>query len=116
MTQSDPQQFLERFFGEGNAIQWSQYAASLPTDAIRVSLEPWIVRFQQQQSPYCLPRVDSTSQQTSWYVLCTDSRQTRSVRESLPLLDARYGDAFHSPMGRVTSTQVVARFRNIISG
>ncbi len=83
MTQSDTQQFLECFFGEGNAIQWSQYAASLPTDAIRVSLEPWIVRFQQQQSPYCLPRVDSTSQQTSWYVLCTDSRQTRSVRESL---------------------------------
>ena len=83
MTQSDPQQFLERFFGDGNAIQWSQYAASLPTDAIRVSLEPWIVRFQQQHSPYCLPRVDSTSQQTSWYVLCTDSRQTRSVRESL---------------------------------
>lgn len=83
MTHSDPQQFLERFFGDGNAIQWSQYAASLSTDAIRISLEPWIVRFQQQQSPYCLPRVDTTSQQTSWYVLCTDSRQTRSVRESL---------------------------------
>ena len=83
MTHSDPQQFLEHFFGNGNAIQWSQYAASLPTDAIRVSLEPWIVRFQQQQSPYCLPRVDTTSQQTSWYVLCTDSRQARSVRETL---------------------------------
>ncbi len=83
MTHSDPQQFLERFFGDGNAIQWSQYAASLPTDAIRVSLEPWIVRFQKQQSPYCLPRVDTTSQQTSWYVLCMDSRQSRSVRETL---------------------------------
>ena len=83
MTHSDPQQFLEHFFGNGNAIQWSQYAASSPTDAIRVSLEPWIVRFQQQQSPYCLPRVDATSQQTSWYVLCTDSRQARSVRETL---------------------------------
>ncbi len=80
---SDPQQFLENFFGNGNAIKWSRYAASSPTDAIRVSLEPWIVRFQQQQSPYCLPRVDATSQQTSWYVLCTDARQTRSVRETL---------------------------------
>ncbi len=79
----DPQQFLEKFFGDGNAIQWSRYTASLPSDAIRVSLEPWIIRFQKQQSPYCLPRVEVTSQQTFWYVLCTDARQARSVRETL---------------------------------
>ncbi|MBX3418333.1 MAG: hypothetical protein KF851_12075 [Pirellulaceae bacterium] len=83
MRQSDSQQFLETFFGNGNAIQWSQYATSSPTDAIRVSLEPWIVRFQRQHSPYCLPRVDATSKQTSWYVLCTDARQARSIRETL---------------------------------
>jgi hypothetical protein len=81
--QSDPQQFLENFFGDGNAIQWSRYAASSPTDPIRTSLEPWITRFQKQQSPYCLPRVEVNSQQTFWYVLCTDARQTRSVRETL---------------------------------
>jgi hypothetical protein len=83
MTHSDPQQFLEKFFGSGNAIRWSKYVASSTTDSIRVSLEPWIVRFQKQQSPFCLPRVDTSSQQTSWYVLCTDSRQARSVRETL---------------------------------
>ena len=83
MTHSGQQQFLEIFFGKGNAIKWLQYAASSPTDAIRVSLEPWIIRFRQQQSPYCFPRVDATSQQTSWYVLCTDARQTRSIRETL---------------------------------
>jgi hypothetical protein len=83
VIQSDPQQFLKNFFGDGNAIQWSRYAASSPTDAIRISLEPWIIRFQKQQSPYCLPRVEVTSQQTLWYVLCTDARQVRSVRETL---------------------------------
>lgn len=83
MIHSNPQQFLENFFGDGNAIQWSRYAASSHTDAIRISLEPWIIRFQKQQSPYCLPRVEVTSQQTLWYVLCTDARQARSVRETL---------------------------------
>lgn len=83
MTQINPQQFLESFFGEGNAIQWTKYQASAPTDAIRTSLEPWVVRFQKQQSPFCLPRVNAESQQTSWYVLCCDSRQARSVRETL---------------------------------
>lgn len=83
MTPSDLQEFLERFFGEGNAIRWSQYLSSTPGDAIRILLEPWISRFQKQQSPFCLPRVNASSQQTTWYVLCTNSRQARSVRETL---------------------------------
>ncbi|MEI7698897.1 MAG: protein DpdD [Planctomycetia bacterium] len=83
MTPSDLQEFLERFFGEGNAIRWSQYLSSTPGDAIRILLEPWISRFQKQQSPFCLPRVNASSHQTTWYVLCTNSRQARSVRETL---------------------------------
>jgi hypothetical protein len=83
MTLSDPQQFLEKFFGIGNAIQWYRYTASSPTDAIRILLAPWIIRFQQQESPYCLPRVDVNTQLTTWYVLCTDAKQTRSVKETL---------------------------------
>jgi hypothetical protein len=83
MTPSDFEEFLARFFGEGNAIRWSQYLSSTADDAIRNLLEPWISRFQKQQSPFCLPRVDASSQQTTWYVLCTNSRQARSVRETL---------------------------------
>ena len=83
MTPSDLQEFLERFFGEGNEIRWSQYLSSTPDDRIRISLEPWISRFQKRISPFCLPRVEASSQQTAWYVLCTNSRQARSVRETL---------------------------------
>lgn len=83
MTQILPQSFLELFFGEGNAIKWSNYETSAPTDQIRSLLEPWVVRFQKNQTPFCLPRVNTESKQTSWYVLCVDSRQVRSVRETL---------------------------------
>lgn len=83
MTSLDLQQFLEKFFGDGNAIRWSKYVDSAPNDSIRVSLEPWIRRLQKQQSPFCLPRVNATSKQTTWYVLCIDSREARSIRESL---------------------------------
>ena len=83
MTQIQPQDFLELFFGEGNATKWSNYETSAPTDQIRSSLEPWVVRFQKNQSPFCLPRINAESNQTSWYVLCVDSRQVRSVRETL---------------------------------
>jgi len=83
VTSLDLQQFLEKFFGDGNAIRWSKYVDSAPNDSIRVSLEPWIRRLQKQQSPFCLPRVNATSKQTTWYVLCIDSREARSIRESL---------------------------------
>ena len=83
MTQILPQSFLELFFGEGNAIKWSNYETSAPTDQIRNLLEPWVVRLQKNQTPFCLPRVNTESKQTSWYVLCVDSRQVRSVRETL---------------------------------
>ena len=85
MTQSsdDAQGFLKEFFGDGNAISWEQYEASAPTDQVRVALEPWVQRFMKQQSPFLLPRVDPASNLTSWYVLCTDPREARSMRESL---------------------------------
>ena len=72
MTQILPQSFLELFFGEGNAIKWSNYETSAPTDQIRNLLEPWVVRLQKNQTPFCLPRVNTESKQTSWYVLCVD--------------------------------------------
>ena len=85
MTQNDDTSlaFLQTFFGDGNAIKWDQYEQSAPTDPLRDSLEPWVVRFQKQQSPFLLPRVYPSSTQTAWYVLCVDSRETRSMRESL---------------------------------
>lgn len=79
----DPQTFLKRFFGKGNEIQWEQYESGAPTDPVRSYLEPWVQRFQQQQSPFLLPRVDPESKQTAWYVLCKDPREARSMRETL---------------------------------
>jgi len=85
MTQSsdDPSAFLKTFFGEGNSIQWTDYKTAAPTDAVRAYLEPWVQRFVKQESPFLLPRVDPLSKQTTWYVLCENSREARSMRESL---------------------------------
>jgi hypothetical protein len=77
------QTFLQDFFGDGNAIGWDQYETAASTDPVRVSLEPWVQRFQKQQSPFLLPRVDLASNLTTWYVLCKEPREARSMRESL---------------------------------
>ena len=109
MTQINPQQFLESFFDEGNAIQWNKYEASAPTDPIRTSLEPWVVRFQKQHSPFCLPRVNAESQQTSWYVLCSDSRQARSVRETLQSFIGPTYAAFNGEFATLSQTDTIER-------
>ena len=85
MTQENDvsETFLKDFFGDGNAIKWEQYESGVPTDPVRASLEAWVQRFQKQQSPFLLPRVDPASKQTAWYVLCKDPREARSMRESL---------------------------------
>ena len=85
MTQQreESRSFLKEFFGDGNSIKWEQYVSGTPTDPVRASLEPWVQRFERQESPFLLPRVNPSSKQTSWYVLCKDSREARSMRESL---------------------------------
>lgn len=85
MTQSSDasKAFLQEFFGDGNAIRWEDYESGAPTDPVRASLEPWVVRFQKQRSPFLLPRVLPASKLTAWYVLCADPREARSMRESL---------------------------------
>ncbi|TWT52270.1 protein DpdD [Allorhodopirellula solitaria] len=85
MTQlsDDPQAFLKTFFGAGNSIQWADYENAAPADAVRAYLEPWVQRFIKQESPFLLPRVDISSKQTTWYVLCGNPREARSMRESL---------------------------------
>lgn len=83
MTSNSFQQFLEEFFSDGNSLRWSKYVDCGPDDPIRISLEPWIERVRRGQSPFCLPRVDETSQRTAWYVLCSNPREARSVRETL---------------------------------
>lgn len=84
MTQGNsPSPFLRLFFCEGNAIKWDEYENSKPNDSIRTALEPWVKRFGNNESPFLLPRVDPSSKQTSWYVLCKDAREARSMRESL---------------------------------
>ncbi|MCP4888129.1 MAG: hypothetical protein GY904_16145 [Planctomycetaceae bacterium] len=84
MTQiDDPSVFLKTFFGDGNSIQWADYETAVPTDAVRSYLEPWVQRFVKQESPFLLPRVDPSSKQTTWYVLCGNSREARSMREAL---------------------------------
>lgn len=111
MTQSSDasQSFLRGFFGEGNAIQWDQYESSGPTDSVRASLDPWVQRFQKQQSPFPLPRVDPESKRTAWYVLCTDPRETRSMRESLQAFIGPTYAGFNGEMATLDPTDPIER-------
>ena len=103
MTQSsdDSQAFLRTFFGSGNSIQWDAYEDAAPTDAIRSYLEPWVRRFLKQESPFVLPRVDPSSKRTSWYVLCGNSREARSMRESLLAFIGPTYSSFHGEMAKL---------------
>ena len=103
MTQSsdDSQAFLRTFFGSGNSIQWEAYENAAPTDAIRSYLEPWVRRFLKQESPFVLPRVDPSSKRTSWYVLCGNSREARSMRESLLAFIGPTYSSFHGEMAKL---------------
>jgi hypothetical protein len=83
ITLSDPRKFLRCFFSDGNAIRWGQYQSAEPNSTVRSTLTPWVTRFEMQRSPFCLPRVDPQSKQTTWYVMCSDPREARSVREAL---------------------------------
>jgi hypothetical protein len=75
--------FLQFFFGDGNGIKWEQYQSATPAAPLRILLEPWVHRVQQQKTPILLPRVDPAAGRTAWYVLCADAREARSMRESL---------------------------------
>lgn len=103
MTQSsdDSQEFLELFFGSGNSIQWDAYENAAPTYAIRSYLEPWVQRFLKQESPFVLPRVDPSSKRTTWYVLCSNSREARSMRESLLAFIGPTYSHFHGEMAKL---------------
>ena len=103
MTQSsdDSQVFLRTFFGLGNSIQWDAYETAAPTDAIRSYLEPWVRRFLKQESPFVLPRVDPSTKRTSWYVLCGNSREARSMRESLLAFIGPTYSSFHGEMAKL---------------
>lgn len=103
MTQSsdDSQAFLRTFFGSGNSIQWDAYENAAPTDAIRSYLEPWVRRFLKQESPFVLPRVDPSSKRTTWYVLCGNSREARSMRESLLAFIGPTFSRFHGELAKL---------------
>ena len=103
MTQSsdDSLAFLRTFFGSGNSIQWDAYENAAPTDAIRSYLEPWVRRFLKQESPFVLPRVDPSSKRTSWYVLCGNSREARSMRESLLSFIGPTYSSFHGELAKL---------------
>ncbi len=103
MTQSsdDSQAFLRTFFGPGNSIQWDAYETAAPTDAIRSYLEPWVRRFLKQESPFVLPRVDLSSKRTTWYVLCGNSREARSMRESLLAFIGPTYSSFHGELAKL---------------
>ncbi len=103
MTQSsdDSQAFLRTFFGSGNSIQWDAYETAAPTDAIRSNLEPWVRRFLKQESPFVLPRVDPSSKRTTWYVLCGNSREARSMRESLLAFIGPTFSNFHGELAKL---------------
>jgi len=103
MTQSsdDSQAFLRTFFGAGNSIQWDEYETAAPTDAVRSYLEPWVRRYLKQESPFLLPRVDPSSKRTTWYVLCGNSREARSMRESLLAFIGPTYSRFHGELAKL---------------
>jgi hypothetical protein len=103
MTQSsdDSRAFLSTFFGVGNSIQWDDFETAAPTDAIRSYLEPWVRRFLKQESPFVLPRVDPSSKRTTWYVLCGNSREARSMRESLLAFIGPTFSSFHGELAKL---------------
>ncbi|MEO2031266.1 MAG: protein DpdD [Planctomycetaceae bacterium] len=106
-TIADPQNFLKNFFGNDNAIQWEQYESGVPTDPVRSSLERWVLRFQKQQSPFLLPRVEIGSKRTAWYVLCTDPREARSMRETLlAFVGPSYAD-FNGELARLAENDAI---------
>lgn len=100
-SSDDSQAFLRAFFGSGNSIQWDAYEAAAPTDAIRSYLEPWVRRFLKQESPFVLPRVDPSSKRTTWYVLCGNSREARSMRESLVAFVGPTYSKFHGELAKL---------------
>lgn len=100
-TSDDSLAFLRTFFGSGNSIQWDAYETATPTDPIRTNLEPWVRRFLKQESPFVLPRVDPSSKRTSWYVLCGNSREARSMRESLLAFIGPTYSSFHGELANL---------------
>jgi hypothetical protein len=64
------------------------------------ALEPWIARFQRRISPFLLPRVVPGTNQTIWYVLCDNPRETRSMQEMLQAFVGPSYSNFHGFHGQ----------------
>lgn len=106
---ADTQAFLRRFYGDGNALKWDVYVSSGPSGATRVALEPWISRFENHTSPFALPRVEPTTKRTSWYVLCTNPREARAMRELLLAFVGPTYALFDGELADLSSTDPIDR-------
>jgi len=74
--------FLPKFFGPGNEIQWEMIENGELTDAARACLEPWLSDLEKCTRPVLLPRIYA-GDRTDWYALGFTAPQTRALIESI---------------------------------
>jgi len=80
---TDWSEFLEGFFGPGNALRWSEFCSE-PTSPLSQFLQPWIDTLHDVTFPAILPRKhEQPDLRTTWYALAFTHRQARALRESL---------------------------------
>ncbi len=79
----DWHEFLDGFFGPGNALRWSEYCSE-PTSPSSQFIGQWIDTLRDRSTPAILPRVlEQPDAVTTWYAFSFSHRQARALRESL---------------------------------
>lgn len=79
----DWHEFLNGFFGPGNALRWREYCSE-PTSPSSQFLRPWIDTLRDPSIPAILPRaLEQPDAPTTWYAFSFSHRQARALRESL---------------------------------
>ena len=79
----DWHEFLNGFFGPGNALRWREYCSE-PKSPSSQFLRQWIDTLRDRATPAILPRVlEQPDAATIWYAFSFSHRQARGLRESL---------------------------------
>lgn len=84
MTTIAHQDFLERFFGPGNAITWAEITTrTLPSKQLEY-LDSWLPAFGgNEPGPIVLPRRATDRDETTYYAIALSDKQGRLLREDL---------------------------------
>jgi len=74
--------FLRTFFGEGNALRWSEFESDQMAQNVKDLLSVLATDFLDKTSPVTLPRV-SDNGKTVWYFCARHPRQSQMLKEQL---------------------------------